>query len=105
MNAELLGWLSSAILVVTVGKQVYKQWRQGVGEGVSIWLFVGQVAASAGFLFYSILTKNAVFIATNALMLLNGLIGLGLVWRHRRRGRSRRANAPASGLGLPAPSR
>jgi hypothetical protein len=50
---EAVGWVSSAILVLTIAKQVYKQWREGSSEGVSKWLFVGQMAASLGFTVYS----------------------------------------------------
>jgi uncharacterized protein with PQ loop repeat len=82
---DALGWLSSFILVLTIAKQVHKQWREGSSEGVSRWLFVGQLAASTGFTIYSWLVGNWVFVATNAFMLLNGLLGLGIVLHHRRR--------------------
>lgn len=82
---EAIGWISSLILVLTIGKQVYKQWQEGSSEGVSKWLFIGQMAASLGFLTYSILVWNPVFIATNGLMVVNGLIGLGIVLKHRKR--------------------
>ncbi len=96
MGAETVGWLSSLILVVTVGKQVYKQWHEGVGEGVSRWLFVGQIAASTGFVVDSWSFKNWVFVATNALLLVNGAFGLALVLRQRRR--ERRGGHAALGL-------
>ena len=38
-------------------------------EGVSRWLFVGQIAASSGFTIYSVLVGNAVFVVTNAILL------------------------------------
>lgn len=82
---ELLGWLSSAILLVTLFAQVRKQWREGRSEGVSRWLFVGQTAASVGFTLYSWLVGNWVFVVTNALILLNALCGEWLVLRQRRR--------------------
>jgi MtN3 and saliva related transmembrane protein len=85
MLAEALGWFSSFVLVLTVGKQVYKQWQEGSSEGVSKWLFVGQMTASTGFTIYSLLVKNWVFVATNALMLVNGLLGYLIVMRHRRK--------------------
>jgi uncharacterized protein with PQ loop repeat len=84
---EAIGWISSFILVLTIAKQVYKQWHEGTSEGVSLWLFIGQMAASAGFTVYSWLVHNWVFVVTNALMLLNGLAGLLIVLRHRRRER------------------
>ena len=82
---EAVGWASSCILVLTIAKQVYKQWKEGSSEGVSRWLFVGQMAASLGFTVYSWLVGNWVFVVTNAVMLLNGLAGLLIVLYHRRR--------------------
>lgn len=82
---EAVGWTSSAILVFTIARQVFKQWNEGTSEGVSMWLFVGQLAASTGFLIYSLLVRNWVFVVTNALMVLNALTGYAIVIRHRRR--------------------
>lgn len=84
---EAIGWVSSIILVLTIGKQVYKQWQEESSEGVSKWLFVGQISASLGFTIYSWLVNNWVFVVTNSLMLLNGLLGLSIVIHHRRRAR------------------
>ena len=84
---EAVGWVSSLILVLTIGKQVYKQWQEGSSEGVSKWLFVGQMAASTGFTVYSWLVGNWVFVVTNAVMLVNALLGFGIVMHHRRRAR------------------
>ena len=86
---ELLGWLSSAILLFTIGRQVHKQWRTQTTEGVSRWLFVGQLAASAGFAVYSWLLDNWVFVFTNVLMVVNAMIGYGIFLRNRRRERHR----------------
>lgn len=85
---EAVGWVSSLILVLTIAKQVYKQWQEGSSEGVSKWLFVGQMAASLGFTIYSWLVSNWVFVATNAVMFVNGLLGLLIVLHHRRRERA-----------------
>lgn len=87
--AEVIGWLASAILVVTIAQQVFKQWHDGTSEGVSTWLFVGQLAASVGFTIYSLLLRNWVFSVTNGLMVINGLLGYAITVRHRRR-RARR---------------
>lgn len=94
---EVIGWASSLILLLTVGKQVYKQWQEGSSEGVSKWLFIGQVAASAGFTIYSWLVSNRVFVVTNSLMLINALVGYGIVLRHRRR-QQRQGRARHPGL-------
>lgn len=85
MATEIIGWVSSAILLATLVKQVHKQWREGTSEGVSRWLFVGQTAASAGFTTYSILVKNWVFVVTNALLLINALVGWVILFRNKKR--------------------
>ncbi len=85
---EVIGWASSAILLATLARQVRKQWREGTGEGVSRWLFVGQTAASAGFTLYSVLLRNWVFTVTNALILLNAIAGLVIYRRLQRRPRA-----------------
>jgi MtN3 and saliva related transmembrane protein len=86
-KTELVGWASSFILVLTIAKQIYKQWQEGSSENVSKWLFIGQMAASLGFTIYSWLVHNWVFVITNLLMLINGLIGLSIVLYHRKRER------------------
>jgi len=88
---EAIGWFSAAVLLLTLGKQVYKQWHEGSSEGVSKWLFVGQLTASAGFTIYSILVRNWVFVVTNALLLCTAILGLVIVARHRRYDRQHHA--------------
>jgi MtN3 and saliva related transmembrane protein len=89
MGSEAIGWFSSFILVLTIGKQVHKQWKSGSSEGVSNWLFVGQITASTGFTIYSLLVGNWVFVVTNALLLLSAVIGVVIVFKHRRAERRR----------------
>jgi MtN3 and saliva related transmembrane protein len=84
---ELIGWASSVILVATLARQVYKQWQTENSEGVSTWLFIGQMLASFGFAIYSWLVDNKVFVFTNSLMVLNGLVGYAIVARNRRKSR------------------
>jgi uncharacterized protein with PQ loop repeat len=84
---EVIGWTSSGILVATLAWQVAKQWREGTSEGVSRWLFVGQTAASTGFTLYSVLVRNWVFAVTNALILVDAILGMLIVRHHRRRAR------------------
>jgi len=85
---EAVGWFSSVVLMLTIGKQIHKQWQEGTSEGVSKWLFVGQMTASAGFILYSWLVNNWVFVVTNGLMLLSAILGLVIVLHHRRHGRA-----------------
>ena len=84
---EAIGWASAFILLVTLSVQIRKQWRERRVDGVSRWLFVGQIAASAGFTVYSYLVENWVFVATNAFILVEAFIGQYLVVHYRRRGR------------------
>jgi uncharacterized protein with PQ loop repeat len=102
MGIEIIGWISSGILVLTIGKQVYKQWQAGSSEGVSKWLFIGQTAASIGFTIYSWLVHNWVFVVTNALMLVNALVGFGIVLHHRRRAAAT-SRAPTPTASRPRP--
>ncbi len=85
MTTEIIGWASSIILLITLVQQVYKQWKEGTGEGISKWLFAGQVAASIGFTVYSYMVGNWVFTITNAILTINNLFGLWLSLYFRRR--------------------
>ncbi|MEW6612183.1 MAG: hypothetical protein ACOY5C_05915 [Pseudomonadota bacterium] len=82
---EAIGWTSSFILLLTIGKQIHKQWQAGSSEGVSKWLFIGQIAASSGFSLYSWLLHNWVFVVTNVLMLASALLGVAITLHQRRR--------------------
>jgi MtN3 and saliva related transmembrane protein len=82
---EILGWASSVILLATLVKQVHKQWRDGTSEGISSWLFIGQLAASVGFTVYSYMVGNWVFVVTNGLLTINNIIGIGLYYHFKPR--------------------
>ena len=58
MRVELIGWASSLVLLPTLVKQVWKQYRTETIEGVSV---------------------------TNALGLLSAIAGIYLYYRNRRR--------------------
>jgi len=89
MATELIGWISAVILLATIARQVYAQWRAGTTAGLSKWLFIGQCAASIGFVVYSWRLGNWVFVATNSALLLTALIGQAIYLRNRRRAVSR----------------
>ena len=85
---DLLGWAASAVLVATLARQTWRQWKDPDPRGVSHWLFAGQIAASAGFVAYSWLLDNWVFIITNSAVLATAIAG-GLVdLRARRKART-----------------
>lgn len=82
---ELIGWMSTVILCATISRQVYTQWKTKATAGVSKWLFVGQLTASAGFSVYSFLLENWVFVASNVFLLLTALLGEFLYMKNKRR--------------------
>lgn len=84
MNADVIGWISAAILVMTLSRQVYSQWRSGSVDGVSKWLFIGQLAASLGFTIYSFLVENWVFVFANVFIVLTALAGELVYLRNKR---------------------
>jgi MtN3 and saliva related transmembrane protein len=84
MEIEAVGWLSNLLLLLTMSKQVYKQWKSGSSEGVSSWLFIGQLATSTGFVIYSFLLANWVFVTSNVILLFVALLGQWLYLRNKR---------------------
>jgi MtN3 and saliva related transmembrane protein len=86
---DAIGWASSVILVMMIATQIHKQWKSGTSEGVSTWLFIGQLVASTGFTIYSLLLHNWVFSVTNGIMLLSGLVGWAITVRQKRKGKGR----------------
>lgn len=85
---DILGWASSVVLLLTIGTQILKQWRERSARGVSGWLFIGQTVASAGFTLYSALIENWVFTATNALLLVSAIVGWIVTKRFKRQASS-----------------
>ena len=85
MVTEAIGWASAAVFLATISRQVFTQYQSGTFEGVSKWLFVGQVVASTGFVVYSYLLDNWVFVLTNALILVAALFGQAIYLRNKRR--------------------
>ena len=87
--AELIGWASSAILLATITRQVFTQWKSKSTAGVSHWLFIGQVAASTGFTLYSLLLHNWVYVVSNVALLITAVIGQ-MIYQHNKRAYSSR---------------
>ncbi len=92
MWVEAIGWFGAGVLLLTLGRQVYTQWQDGSTEGVSRWLFVGQLTASTAFFWYSWLVENWVFVVTNLLLLVTAGVGEWIYLRNRRH----KARTPAA---------
>lgn len=84
--ADVIGWSSSAILLATLIHQIVKDQKDAT-SGASGWLFAGQTLASIGFITYSALVGNWVFIVTNALILATSVAGFVLHARSKRQNR------------------
>ena len=85
MNPDIIGWVASAILLATLSRQIYVQSKDASAKGVSHGLFAGQIAASVGFIGYSWMVKNWVFIITNSLILVTAVVGQWLLLRKQKR--------------------
>ncbi len=83
MSPDLVGWTASAILIATLARQIHTQSQDKTAKGVSRWLFVGQMLASVGFIGYSWMLHNWVFIVTNSIILLTAVVGQIVVSRKR----------------------
>lgn len=95
MRTEIVGWVSAIILALTISRQVYTQWKTKSSDGISRWLFIGQITASAGFVWYSALVNNWVFVFTNAYILFMAVAGQGIYLHNKRQASKRRAVSPA----------
>jgi|GEM_PF-1057096 len=82
MTPDIVGWISTAILIATIGRQAMTQWKQRTTAGVSRWLFIGQFVASVGFVVYSLLLGNVVFVISNTFLLVIAVIGQCLYWKN-----------------------
>ncbi|WP_018749071.1 SemiSWEET family transporter [Chitiniphilus shinanonensis] len=81
---QWIGIVSALVLLITLLRQIRVQWTSRDVEGVSGWLFAGQMCASAGFLCYSWLIGDTVFIFINVMGLTTALLGQGIYWYKRR---------------------
>jgi MtN3 and saliva related transmembrane protein len=94
MGVDAVGWISAAVLVMTLSRQVYTQWRTRSIAGVSKWLFIGQLTASIGFTTYSFLLGNWVFVFVNFFLILTALVGQCVYIRNRRVAKKEHAPVP-----------
>jgi MtN3 and saliva related transmembrane protein len=96
---QLIGWSASVVLLCTILTQIYRQWQQRMSKGVLPGLFIGEVVASTGFVIYSRMVRDAVFIVTDLLLLVSAVFGLGI--RHIAAASSHRSQGRALIGGLP----
>lgn len=83
MNPDVIGWFASAVLLATLVRQIVTVAHDPDARGVSRWLFIGQCVASLGFVVYSAMVDNRVFVVTNCAILVTAVIGQCIVARRR----------------------
>lgn len=88
---DVLGWGSSIVLLATLMRQVYTQWRTRATAGLSKWLFIGQCTASLGYTAYSVLLHNWVYVTSNIAILLTAIVGESLYLHNKRATSGKRA--------------
>jgi uncharacterized protein with PQ loop repeat len=96
MITDLIGWAAAVILLATLSRQVYHQWRDESARGVSRWLFVGQLVSSTGFIIYSWALASWVFVVTNTLILLVAAVGQWINYRRSSTATGNAANSSAA---------
>jgi uncharacterized protein with PQ loop repeat len=101
MTADLIGWAAAVILLATLSRQVYHQWRDQSASGVSRWLFIGQLASSTGFIIYSVALKSWVFVVTNTLILLVAAAGQSVTYFRKRTATGNAAKSSAAPMRRP----
>jgi MtN3 and saliva related transmembrane protein len=81
---ELIGWSAATVLLATMVRQVWVQWKSGTAQGVTKWLFIGQLTASILFAVYSLLLANWVFVVSNVALIVVAIAGQIFHLRNRR---------------------
>jgi MtN3 and saliva related transmembrane protein len=86
--------VSTVVLLATICRQVYSQWKSKATAGVSRWLFVGQISASVGFICYSYQLHNWIFMFSNSAMLITAILG-EIIYISNRKGWQKTAHRVA----------
>lgn len=74
-----IGWFSSTVVFVTQIIQLREQVKKG-SKGVSKWMFVGNVIATSGFVVYSYLQNDTIFLTANSIILCGHITGMILTF-------------------------
>jgi MtN3 and saliva related transmembrane protein len=88
------------VLLATICRQVYSQWKSKATSGVSRWLFVGQISASIGFVCYSYQLHNWIFLFSNSAMLITAIVGEIIYLSNRKGGQETAQPAARTSEGL-----
>ncbi len=82
---DIIGWIGSGLVFMTISYQVWKQWQSKSTKGISPWLYAGQLVANVFLGTYSIIEETWVFFASNILVFLSSAVGLGIYIHHKKK--------------------
>jgi MtN3 and saliva related transmembrane protein len=69
MDASIVGYIASAITVLTFLPQVIKTWKEKSAKDISLMMFLIAISNEILWIFYGVMIKNDVIIITNIIML------------------------------------
>ena len=59
---EIVGWTGTALVIIAYGPQIHHLWTERCAWGISIWMWLIWLVASALLLTYSILRGETLFV-------------------------------------------
>ena len=80
---ELVGWLGFGFIQLFYIPQIIRTVRTRDVKGLSLFSWVVLWLGLLGYLVYSVWRRDPVFVAGNAIGLLQSSFQLGLIWRYR----------------------
>ena len=69
MDPQIVGYIASAITVLTFLPQVIKTWKEKSAKDISLMMFLIAIANEILWIVYGVMIKNDVIIATNIVMM------------------------------------
>lgn len=69
MDPEIVGYIASAVTVLTFLPQVIKTWQQKSAKDISLMMFLIAIANEILWIIYGVMIHNNVIIITNIIML------------------------------------
>ena len=69
MDPQIVGYIASAITVLTFLPQVIKTWKEKSAKDISLMMFLIAIANEILWIVYGVMINNDVIIATNIVMM------------------------------------
>lgn len=85
MNPEIIGIAAGALSCFTFAPQVYKTWKSGSSNDVSLSMFIVATISTAVWLIYGLMINSIAIIGTNIIVLMLSGTMLLLMLTNRRK--------------------